>query len=210
SCPRARRPDLAIRVRARILGCGAREASWDLRSPRDLPTGQEWPFAPRRWAAPGSAWHEALGLDARELLFRHVTRRGSRREAGVAGVRDLRVALLHRAHQVLERLVHDAVRADLARDLLRRAVLGDELVLRAHVDAVDARMPQRRRDRGEVDLARAGAARELDDLPARVAAHDRVVHQQHVLALELELDRVALVAHGGLALALAVPPPRRA
>src|SRR5262245_35303417 len=135
-----------------------------------------------------SVLDEALRLDARELLFRHVARGVDAAEARVARLLDLRVALLNRVDQVLERLVHDAVRSDLVRDLLGAAVLRDELVLRGHVDAVDARMAQRWRDGGEVDAARAGAARELHDLPRRVAAHDRVVHQQHVLALELELD----------------------
>jgi hypothetical protein len=61
----------------------------------------------------------------------------------------------------------------------------------------------RRRGRGEVDLAGAGLTGELDDLRGRRATHDRVIHQQHVLAAELQVDGVQLAAHRLLALLLA-------
>jgi hypothetical protein len=62
---------------------------------------------------------------------------------------------------------------------------------------------ERRARNGEVDAARARLARHAHDAPRGVAAHDRVVDEQHVLALELERDRVELAAHRGLARALA-------
>jgi hypothetical protein len=40
-----------------------------------------------------------------------------------------------------------------------------------------------------------GLARHLHDLLRGRAAHDRVVDQQHVAALELDADRVELLAH---------------
>src|SRR5690606_22915823 len=55
---------------------------------------------------------------------------------------------------------------------------------------------------GEVDLLSACIARHLNDLFAGGAADGGIVDQEHVLAPELELDRVELSSHRFLALRL--------
>ena len=74
---------------------------------------------------------------------------------------------------------------------------------RGHVDAVDVGMAHRRSGRGQVDLDGAGVTRHLHDFLGGGAAHDGVVHQQHLAALELAADGVELLAHGFLARGLA-------
>ena len=106
--------------------------------------------------------------------------------------------------QIFEILVDQPVGADeLARLPRPCGRAGDELARGRHVDAVDVRETHRRRGRGEIHLARAGFAGQLDDLRRGRAAHDRVVHQQHVLAAEFQVDRVELAAHRLRALLLA-------
>ncbi|MNI32217.1 hypothetical protein D3C73_861230 [compost metagenome] len=68
--------------------------------------------------------------------------------------------------------------------------------MRGHVDAVHVREADRRRGGREVHLVGAGGARHVDDFAAGGAAHDGVIDQQHVLALELHADGVELLAHG--------------
>jgi hypothetical protein len=60
---------------------------------------------------------------------------------------------------------------------------------RGHVDAVDVGKRTGGCGGGEEHLLRAALARHLHDLAAGGAAHDGIVHQQHVLAVEL--DRIA-------------------
>src|SRR5690606_21138579 len=63
-----------------------------------------------------------------------------------------------------------------------------------HVGSTTVRCP-----RAEVDVPRPCFAGHLDDLTAGVAPYDGAVHQQYVLAAELQLDGVELLAHGLLA-----------
>ncbi|MBG9885241.1 hypothetical protein ABE10_01295, partial [Bacillus toyonensis] len=73
--------------------------------------------------------------------------------------------------------------------------VGDELVLRGHVDPVDVRMTDGRCGRGEDHRGRARVAGHLDDLLAGRATDDRVVDEQDVLAPELGRHRVELLPH---------------
>ena len=91
-----------------------------------------------------------------------------------------------------ERQVARASRPRARRDLVDRAVVGDHLLARGHVDAVVARMLDRRRRDPHVDLARARVAEHLDDLARRVAAHDRVVDDDEALAADDLGQRVEL------------------
>src|SRR3989475_8272722 len=91
---------------------------------------------------------------------------------------------------------------DLA-DFLDRAAMRHQFGARGHVDAVDVGMAHRRRCRGQVDLDGTGITRHLHDFLGGGAAHDGVIHQQHLAALELAADGVELLAHRFLARGLA-------
>ena len=78
----------------------------------------------------------------------------------------------------------------------------DELGLDLGVDAVEARVVDRRRADPDVDFGRAGLAQELDDALRGRAADDRVVDHDQPLAVDdlaqrIELDRHAPVAQPG-------------
>ena len=60
-------------------------------------------------------------------------------------------------------------------DLLERVGRRDQLGLDLGVDAVEARVEDRRRADPDVDLGRAGLAQQADDLLGGRAPHDRVV-----------------------------------
>ena len=121
--------------------------------------------------------------------------------AGLEAV-EFRVERAYDALHGVDVLVDQRVGADELTDLLDAAAVRDQLFLGRHVDAVDVGVTHRRRRRGHVDPARAGLARHLHDLLAGGAAHDRVVDQQHVAALEFHADGVELLAHALLAHAL--------
>src|SRR5207253_2593766 len=72
---------------------------------------------------------------------------------------------------------------------------GDELATRRRVDAVVAGPLGRRARDAEVDLACAGVTHHLDDLARGGATDDRVVDDDHALALEDGLDGVQLEAN---------------
>ena len=77
--------------------------------------------------------------------------------------------------------------------------MGHQFTAGRHVDAIDVGVAHRGGGTGHVHLARPGLARHLHDLAAGGAAHDGVVHQQHVAALEFAADDVELLAHRLLA-----------
>src|SRR5262245_56061925 len=145
---------------------------------------------------------KALELDAAQHFRRDIARWVLAGEARRAESLELRVALLNRLDQVLEGLVEDVIRTDLVRYLFGNLAAGDELVLGRHVDAIEAWVAQGRGVGGKEDLPRACVPGNTDDLPRGVAADDRIVDQQDVLALEFERDRVQLLAHRALALRL--------
>src|SRR3989344_650925 len=145
----------------------------------------------------------ALAFDAIEIVAAYVAGDVLAVEAGTIEALDLGIALARGFDQVVEVLVNELVGADDRRNLVFRAAVADQLLARRHVDAVHIGEAHRRRGRGEVHLARAGVTRHLDDLLGGRAAHDGVVHQQHVLAPELDVDGVQLLAHRLLAFRLA-------
>ena len=95
-------------------------------------------------------------------------------------------------------LINNVVGADDFGDGVGVPVVGDQLGRRGEVDAVDVGVRDGRRARREVDLLRAGLARHQHDLARRRAAHNAVVDQQHVLALELLTHGVQLGSHAFL------------
>src|SRR5690606_24990826 len=120
-------------------------------------------------------------------------------EYGAVEAHQLGVALTHGFFQILEILVDQPVRTDQLADFVGSAAVGDQLVGAGHVDTIDVRVANRRRSRAEIDVLGTGVAGHLDDLLAGGAADDGVVDQHHVLAAELQLDGVELLAHRLLA-----------
>ena len=119
--------------------------------------------------------------------------------AGEAGVAVRRAVALDRRVDALEREVGERVRAELGGDLGLRAVVGDHLLARRHVDPVVAGVADRRRGDAHVHLGGAGVAQHLHDLARRVAAHDRVVDDDeplagHDLGQRVELQPQAVLA----------------
>src|SRR5438094_1209282 len=102
-----------------------------------------------------------------------------------------------------EREVVQRVAVQLGGDLLDRAPVGDHLLARRHVDAVVARVLDRRRRDAHVYLRRAGVAQHADDLARRVAAPDRVVDDDEPLAADDLGKRVELQPQAVLAQLLA-------
>src|SRR5829696_8939546 len=88
---------------------------------------------------------------------------------------------------------------DLGPDLLHRQVRANELVRAIHVDAVVAGTLDRGRRDPEVDLSSAGLEEQLDQLAARVAAYDGVVHNDHPFAFDHAGQRVELEPDAELA-----------
>mmetsp|Transcript_15957 Transcript_15957/g.49680 ORF Transcript_15957/g.49680 Transcript_15957/m.49680 type:complete len:396 (-) Transcript_15957:677-1864(-) len=116
---------------------------------------------------------------------------------------DAIVDLLDSSLQVVEVLVRNPVGVNQPRDLGLLAPVRDQLRLGRDVNAVDVREADGRRGGREEDLGRARVTCHLHDLLGGRAAHDRVVDEQHILALKLALDRVELDAHTLLARGLA-------
>ena len=146
---------------------------------------------------------ETRGFDAIEVLGRHVAGHVVAVEARRLEFLQRRVDVAHRLLQRFDVLIHEVIRADHARDFFVRAAVRDEFAARRHVDAVHVREFHRRRRRRENHLVRARIARHLHDFVRGRAAHDRIVDDQHVLALELDAHRVQLLAHRLLAHRLA-------
>ena len=99
----------------------------------------------------------------------------------------------------LHREVGERVGAELGGDLLDRPLVGDHLLAGRHVDAVVAGVADRRRRDPQVNLAGAGVAQHADDLPRRVAAHDRVVDDDQPPAGDDLRQRVELEPQAALA-----------
>ena len=122
----------------------------------------------------------------------HVFPRETRRIEGV----DVCVLVIDGQFQVLQILVNQPVGTDDLLDLFDRTAVGDQLICRGHVDAVDVGMANRRCGRGKIHALCAGFPGHHNNLLGSGTAHDRVIHQQHVLASELKVDCVELAAHG--------------
>src|SRR5215216_2115815 len=88
---------------------------------------------------------------------------------------------------------------DVGSDLLHRQVRAYELIRTIHVDAVIAGAFDRGRRDPEVDLSSAGLEEQLDQLAARVAAYDGVVHDDHPFAFDHAGQRVELEPDAELA-----------
>jgi hypothetical protein len=147
------------------------------------------------FSSSGSSWpmRASLMRAMSSGLMSPVTYTPSKQDASKPS--SLRVQRADGALHAVDVLVDQRVAADDLAHLVDRAAMGHQFARRRHVDAVHVGEAHRRRGAGHVDLAGAGVARHLHDLAAGGAAHDGVVHQQHVAALELAGDHVQLLAH---------------
>src|SRR5574342_840031 len=111
------------------------------------------------------------------------------REAGVAEVGRVVAGGLEHA---VERQVAERVRAEVLLDLRYLMARPDELLAGGRVDAVVAGPLDGRRRYAHVHLAGPGGPDHLDDLAARRAADDRIVHDHPALASQHFAVRVQL------------------
>ena len=102
-------------------------------------------------------------------------------------------------HHPVERQVAQRVHPEVAADLVDRVAGRDQLGLGRRVDAVVARPRDRRRRDAEVDLGGAGGPDHLHQSLAGGAAHQRIVHHHHALALQHVAHGVELDLHLGVA-----------
>src|SRR2546428_107625 len=104
--------------------------------------------------------------------------------AGEAGVTEVPWIATGRFEHPVEGEIPEGVRAEIAADFVHVVAGADQLFARGRVDAVVAGPLDGRRRDPHVDLAGAGVAQHAYDLAAGRAAHDRVVHDHHPLALQ--------------------------
>ena len=141
-----------------------------------------------------------IGASRMNLRARHVVRHRLRVDAVEAREAELVVGQVEGGEDAADGEVAQRVGADELADLLDRVGRGDELGLDRRVDAVEARVVDRRGADPEVDLLRAVAPQQPDDLLGGRAAHDRVVDDDQPLvadhlAQRAELDVDAPLAH---------------
>src|SRR5215210_1974393 len=144
-------------------------------------------------SAPGSS---VLGPVLQGELARRTRNRVVAVEAGAA---EAVLSLLCGGDHRIRREVGEGSGPDLGPDLLHRQVRANELVRAIHVDAVVAGAFDRGRRDPEVDLSSAGLEEQLDQLAARVAAYDGVVHDDHPFAFDHAGQRVELEPDAELA-----------
>ena len=113
------------------------------------------------------------------------------------------IALPATRYQVLQILIDQPVGADEAADLLLVPTVRYQFRGGGHIDTVHVGVTDRRCRGSKINLVRPCIARHFDNLPAGCAAYDRIIDQQHVLALELQTYGVEFLAHRLLALTLA-------
>src|SRR5918993_549864 len=136
----------------------------------------------------------------RTVLQGELACRARRRVIAVeAGAAEAVLSLLCGGDHRIRREVGEGGGTDLGPDLLHRQVRAHELIRAIHVDAVVAGALDRGRRDPAVDLGRAGFEQQLDQLAAGVAAYDRVVHDDHPVALDHARQRVELEPDAELA-----------
>src|SRR5215203_2255043 len=134
------------------------------------------------------------------VLQGELARRASRRIVAVeAGAAEAVLPLLGGGHHRIRREVGEGGGPDLGPDLLHGQIRPYQLVGAIHVDAVVAGALDRRRRDPEVDLGCTGLEEQLDQLAARVAAHDGVVDNDHPVAFDHARQRVELESYAELA-----------
>ena len=137
-----------------------------------------------------------------ELAAFDVVRHGLRVLAVEAGETEPLVRQVERSEHATDRQIAERVGADEVADLVDRLRGGDELGLDGRVDAVEARVVDRRRADPDVDLAGPGASQQVDDPFRRRAPHDRVVDDDQPLAGDDRGHRVELDGHAAMTHAL--------
>src|SRR6267143_5109841 len=100
------------------------------------------------------------------------------RDGTVTGVQTCALPIsrmLQRGDEAAEGEIPEAVRVDEVRDFRDRFLVRDELTPGFHVDPKVAREPKRWAPDPHVDLASPRESQDLDDLPNRRPADDRIV-----------------------------------
>ena len=103
---------------------------------------------------------------------------------------------------ILDLLIDEVVGTKHGGNLGNLATVPDELGAGGHVDAVHVRKTNGRRGRRERYLVRTGSPSHVDNFFRRGPAHDGVVDDEHVFALELARHGVELLPHRAFALGL--------
>src|SRR5215211_7141944 len=134
----------------------------------------------------------ALGSSVLGLVLQgELARRTRGRVVAVeAGATETVFPLLCGGDHRIRREVGEGGGPDLGPDLLHTQIRAHELIRTIHIDAVVAGAFDRGRRYPEVDLGRAGLEEQLDQLAARVATHDGVVHDDDPVALDHARQRV--------------------
>src|SRR5688500_1551789 len=117
------------------------------------------------------------------------------REARIAERSELGDGAVH----ALERKISEGIDVEVLADLIDGLLRADQLFARRHVDAVVARVRDRRRGDAEVDLARAGLADERNEATTGGAAHERIIHHDDAFAVDDLAHRVVLDADAEVA-----------
>src|SRR5215510_12386431 len=150
--------------------------------------------SPASMSTPASRYVSGLiGSDVEEMQLR--CRIGL--DADLVGAREARVTeaagiAAGGLQHAVERQIAERIGAEITADLVDLMAGGDQLLARRRVDPVVTRPLDRWRRDPHVDLTRARAPKHAHDLAARRAADDRVVDDDHALALQHLRHRVQL------------------
>src|SRR6185369_4739648 len=163
--------------------------------------------SPAATSTPDRVYERRISATRRHRLLEHelaalaVVRDRLRVAAVEAGEAEAVIRELERREDAGDREVAQRIRADEVADLLHRHVRRDQLGLDLGVDAVEARVEDRRRADPDVDLGGARLPKQRHDLLGRGPADDRVVDDGQPLAADdlpqrVELQRYTAMPHG--------------
>src|SRR3989338_7452792 len=119
-------------------------------------------------------------------------------ETAFAELSDFRIPVPDGVPEIFDCVVKKRVGADEFPNLFDRVVRSDQLGGRRQIYTVRIRPDNRRRRGSEINFPGTRFSRHFHDLAAGIAADDGVVHQQHVFALEFQLDGVKLEVQAAL------------
>ena len=142
---------------------------------RDVDAGRAVGVPARLALGAGTRHRPTTASSSMNLRLVGVVRDGFRVVAVEAGEAEPLVRQVERGEHAADREVAERIGADELADLGLGVGRGDELGLDLRVDAVEARVVDRRGADPDVDLGRAGLAQQLDDPLRRRPADDRIV-----------------------------------
>ena len=109
----------------------------------------------------------------------------------------------HRQLHGVNILVNERVAVDDLTNFIDRFIVRHQLVFGGHVNAINIWITHWGRSTGHVNLAGTGLARHLNNFTTGGAAHNGIVDQQNITALELAGNHVQFLSHRLLAHCLA-------